>query len=329
MTSHPPSSGETSVTQYIVRRVLVSVPLLIGITFAIFLLVNIMPGDPILAIMTGETRMSEEQIERARERLGLNQPLPVRYVRWLGEILRGNFGSSFITGRPVLEVLLRRIPPTLELMGVSLLFSIVVGMALGILSALRQYSVLDYILTVLGFAGVSVPVFFTGMLLIYVFAIKLHWLPTSGIATPGEPFSLVDNLRHLLMPALAIGLLRTAVFMRYTRASMLEKLQLDFVRTARAKGLSEWVVVVHTLRNALIPIITVIGLNLPVLIGGAVIIETLFQWPGMGLTYITAVNQRDYPMIMGFVLLTSIFVLLSNLLTDICYAFADPRVAYE
>lgn len=316
-------------TQYIVRRVLVSVPLLIGITFAIFLLVNIMPGDPILAIMTGETRMSEVQIERARERLGLDQPLPVRYVRWLGEISIGNFGNSFITGRPVLEVLLRRIPPTLELMGVSLLFSIIVGMTLGILSALRQYSVLDYVLTVLGFAGVSVPVFFTGMLLIYVFAIQLHWLPTSGIATPGEPFSLVDNLRHLLMPALAIGLLRTAVFMRYTRASMLEHLQSDFVRTARAKGLSEWAVIVHALRNSLIPIITIIGLNLPVLIGGAVIIETLFQWPGMGLTYITAVNQRDYPMIMGFVLLTSIFVLLSNLLTDICYAFADPRVAYE
>ena len=315
-------------TQFILRRLLVSVPLLIGITLVIFLLANLMPGDPILAVMTGEAQLSEAQLQEARERLGLDAPLPVRYVRWLGEVARGNLGDSYITGRPVLDTLLRRIPPTLELMGVSLLFSILIGMALGILSAVKQYSFLDYLLTVLGFAGVSVPVFFTGMLLIYVFALKLQWLPTSGMMTPGEPFSLVDNLRHLLMPALAIGLLRTAVFMRYTRGSMLEVLQSDFVRTARSKGLSERTVTVHALRNALIPVVTIIGLNLPVLIGGAVIIETLFQWPGMGLAYITAVNQRDYTMIMGFVLFTSVFVLISNLLTDVTYALVDPRVAY-
>ena len=314
--------------QFILRRVLVSVPLLVGITLVIFLLANLMPGDPVLAVMTGEAQLSEAQLQAARERLGLDAPLPVRYIRWLGEVARGNLGDSYITGRPVLETLLRRIPATLELMGVSLLFSVVLGMALGIVSAIKQYSFLDYLLTVLGFAGVSVPVFFTGMLLIYTFAIKLQWLPTSGMTTPGEPFSLVDNFRHLLMPALAIGLLRTAVFMRYTRGSMLEVLQSDFVRTARSKGLSERTVTVHALRNALIPVVTIIGLNLPVLIGGAVIIETLFQWPGMGLTYITAVNQRDYTMIMGFVLFTSVFVLISNLLTDISYAFVDPRVTY-
>ena len=314
--------------QFILRRVLVSIPLLIGITLVIFLLANMMPGDPILAVMTGEAQLSETQLQEARERLGLDAPLPVRYVRWLGEVARGNLGDSYITGRPVLDTLLRRIPATLELMGVSLLFSILIGMALGVLSAVKQYSFLDYLLTVLGFTGVSVPVFFTGMLFIYVFALKLQWLPTSGMTTPGEPFSLVDNLKHLLMPALAIGLLRTAVFMRYTRGSMLEVLQSDFVRTARSKGLSERVVTLHALRNALIPVVTIIGLNLPVLIGGAVIIETLFQWPGMGLAYITAVNQRDYTMIMGFVLFTSVFVLFSNLLTDVTYALVDPRVTY-
>ena len=314
--------------QFVLRRLLVSVPLLVGITLIIFLLANLMPGDPVLAVMTGEAQLSEAQLEAARERLGLDAPLPVRYLRWLGEVARGNLGDSYITGRPVLDTLLGRIPATLELMGVSLLFSVLIGMALGILSAVKQYSFLDYLLTVLGFAGVSVPVFFTGMLLIYVFALKLQWLPTSGMTTPGEPFSLGDNLRHLLMPALAIGLLRTAVFMRYTRGSMLEVLQSDFVRTARSKGLSERTVTVHALRNALIPVVTIIGLNLPVLIGGAVIIETLFQWPGMGLAYITAVNQRDYTMIMGFVLFTSVFVLFSNLLTDVTYALVDPRVTY-
>jgi peptide/nickel transport system permease protein len=215
-------------------------------------------------------------------------------------------------------------------MGVSLLFSIVLGVTLGIVSALKQYSVLDYLLTVLGFIGLSIPVFFLGMILIYVFSLRLDWLPTSGMGTAGEEYSLVDNLRHLILPALSLGILRTAIFMRYTRTSVLDVLGSDYLRTARAKGLKENSVIIgHALRNALIPIITIVGLTLPVLFGGAVIIETIFQWPGIGLLYITAVNQRDHPMIMGLALISSIVVLASNLLTDLTYAAADPRIRYD
>lgn len=315
--------------KYVVRRLVVSIPLLFGITIIIFVLANLMPGDAVGAMMS-DTAVSAEIMDLQRARLGLDKPLPVRYAMWIGELLRGNMGYSYISGRPINQMLRERILPTVELMGVSLLFSLVIGITLGIISALKQYSALDYVLTILGFAGISMPVFFVGMLLMYVLSLKLRWLPTSGMATPGQPFSLLDNLKHLLLPAVAIGILRIASFMRYTRSSMLEVLRSEYLMTARAKGLRERVVLIrHALRNALIPIITVVGLTLPALLAGAVFIETIFQWPGMGRLFITAVNQRDYPVIMGVTLLTSVMVLISNLLVDVTYALVDPRIRYQ
>lgn len=316
--------------KYIVQRVLISIPVLLGITVIVFLMAHMMPGDAVLAMITDNAPMSEEMIEIRRGQLGLNRPLPVQYLDWMSQLLRGNMGYSYITSEPIAETIANRIPATLELMGVSLIFSIIVGVILGIVSAMRQYSMLDYALTILGFAGVSIPVFFLGMVLIYVFALRLDIFPTSGMLTPGEPFTLADNLRHLVLPATALGVLRTAVFMRYTRASMLEALHSEYITTARAKGLREQVVIIrHGLRNALIPIITVIGLSLPVLFGGAVIIEQIFQWPGMGLLYIFSITQRDSPMVMGLALISAVIVLVSNLLTDIVYALVDPRIRYD
>jgi peptide/nickel transport system permease protein len=316
--------------KYILRRMLISIPMILGITIIIFILADSMPGDALTAMVTDQAPISKEALAERRSQLGLDQPLPVRYLLWMQQLLQGNMGYSFITAIPISETIVKRIPPTLELMGVSLLFSIVLGVTLGIVSALKQYSVLDYLLTVLGFIGLSIPVFFLGMILIYVFSLRLDWLPTSGMGTAGEEYSLVDNLRHLILPALSLGILRTAIFMRYTRTSVLDVLGSDYLRTARAKGLKENSVIIgHALRNALIPIITIVGLTLPVLFGGAVIIETIFQWPGIGLLYITAVNQRDHPMIMGLALISSIVVLASNLLTDLTYAAADPRIRYD
>ena len=315
---------------YILRRLLISIPILLGITMIIFFIASQMPGDAVQAMISQETPMADELVALRRGQLGLDQPVPVQYARWLGQLLQGNLGFSFQSGEPVAKVLAARIFATLELMGTALLIAIVLGVLLGVISALRQYSFLDYSLTFLGFTGVSIPDFFFGMLLVYIFAIKLGWFPTSGISTPGEPFTLADNLRHLALPAFALALVRTATFMRYTRASVLEVKNDDYVRTARAKGLAEWLVTSrHVLRNALIPIITVIGLSLPVLFGGSVIIETIFQWPGIGLMFINAITGRDSPVIMGYVLFSAIIVLASNLLTDVVYSWADPRIRYE
>jgi len=315
---------------YILRRLLISVPILLGITMIIFFIASQMPGDAVQAMISQETPMAEELIALRRGQLGLDQPVPVQYARWLSQLVSGNLGFSFQTGEPVAKVLAARVFATLELMGAALLIAIVLGVLLGVISALRQYSFLDYTLTFLGFTGVSIPDFFFGMLLVYIFAIKLGWFPTSGISTPGEPWTLADNLRHLALPAFALALVRTATFMRYTRASVLEVMNNDYVRTARAKGLAEWLVTArHILRNALIPIITVIGLSLPVLFGGSVIIETIFQWPGIGLMFINAITGRDSPVIMGYVLFSAIIVLASNLLTDVVYSWADPRIRYE
>lgn len=315
---------------YIVRRLLISIPILLGITIIVFFTASKMPGNAVMAMISQETPMAEELIKLRTGQLGLDQPLPVQYARWLGQLLQGNLGFSFHTGETVTSILAARIPATLELMGVALLIAIVLGVTLGVLSALRQYSVLDYSLTFLGFSGVSIPDFFFGMVLVYIFAIRLGWFPTSGISTAGNAFTWSDNLSHLALPAFALALVRTATFMRYTRSSVLEVMNNDYVRTARAKGLREWLVIGrHILRNALIPIITVIGLSLPVLFGGSVIIETIFQWPGIGLMFMNAITGRDSPIIMGYVLFSAILVLASNLLTDIVYSWVDPRIRYD
>jgi len=315
---------------YIIRRLLISIPVLFAVTVVFYLLADLMPGDAVTAMMTSEAPISRAALASMRDRMGLDQPWPLRYVRWLQGLLKGNLGYSYITFESVTKAIRTRLPATLELMGVSMLISIIIGSILGIVSALKQYSALDFTLTVCGFIGLSVPVFFLGLILIYVFALRLKVLPVSGMSIPGIPFSLADNLRHLALPMFSLSVLRIASFMRYTRSSLLDVLHNEYLTVARSKGLSERrVIMKHALRNAMIPIITVIGLNIPVLFAGAVIIESVFQWPGIGLLYITAVNQRDDPMIMGLAVMSAVVVFLSNLLTDIMYAFVDPRIRYQ
>ncbi len=315
---------------FILRRLLVNLPILFGITVIVFFVASKMPGDAVLAMISNETPQAEDLIKLRRGQLGLDLPLYEQYFRWLGQLLQGHLGYSFQTGEPVLDILWARIPATIELMGAALLLAIVLGVVMGVLSALKQYSSTDYTFTFLGFTGISIPDFFLGMVLVYLFAIRWPLFPTSGMTTAGEAFSLADNLRHLVLPALALGLVRTATFMRYTRNSVLEVMNNDYVRTARAKGLGEWLVVTrHILRNALVPVVTVIGLTLPVLFGGSVVIEMIFQWPGIGLMFISAVTGRDSPVIMGYVLFSAVMVQVCNLLTDLAYSFLDPRIRYD
>lgn len=315
---------------YAVRRILVSVPLLIGITLIVFLLAAMMPGDALLAMFADEAGFSREMLAQQRARLGLDQPLAFQYLAWLGRIVQGQFGYSLVSHESVAQAIGLRLGPTLQLMGVALAFALVVGVTLGVLSALKQNTWIDHVLTVLGFIGLSMPVFFLGLLFVYVFSLKLDWFPSSGMRTAGQPYDLLDNLRHLVLPALAIGLVRMVTFMRYTRNSMLEVLSSDYLNTARAKGLAERKVIWgHALRNALSPLVTAIGLALPTLLAGAVYIETVFQWPGTGLLFIRAVNTRDTPMIMGLALVFSLAVMVANLLTDLAYAVIDPRVRYD
>ncbi|ANT50949.1 ABC transporter permease [Mesorhizobium amorphae] len=315
---------------YLLRKLLLGVPVLFGVTIIVFAIAHAMPGDAVLAMITAEAPSSEELIAMRRGELGLDQPLYIQYLNWIGQILHGNLGRSFVNGRSVAAIIGERLPMTLELMGVALLAAFVIGTTLGVISALRQYRLTDYSLTLGGFVGVSIPDFFMGLLLVYVFALELRWLPSSGISTAGESFSLADNLRHLVLPAAALALFRAAIFMRYARAGMLEVLNQSYMRTARAKGLKPSTIVLrHGLRNALIPLVTVFGLALPTLFGGSVVIETIFQWPGIGLMFIDAVVNRDSPVIMGYVLITAIIVMLANLATDLAYSVLDPRVSYD
>lgn len=319
--------------QYVVRRLLLVFPLLLGITLITFTIVNLAPGDPITALLDPNeiNVLSAAQIQAMREDLGLNKPMPVRYVLWLKEVARGNLGFSIQNKRPVLDLILARLPASMALSVTSIVIAMIVGVALGVFSAVRQYSVIDYILTVVAFFGLSVPGFFFALMGIYIFAVRLHWLPVFGMWTPGKPTTInFDLLRHGVLPISALTITHVASYMRYARAATLEALSGDFVTTARAKGLRESVVLwVHVFRNALLPLVTIAGLALPALIGGSFVIETIFSWPGIGQLGYTAILQRDYPVQMGIALMSAIAVLLANLLTDIVYSFVDPRIRYD
>jgi peptide/nickel transport system permease protein len=309
----------------------ISVPVLVGITLATYVLVNLAPGDPVTALINPETAASlgPDFIEQQREALGLNKPLPVRYVLWLGEIARGNLGFSTRDGQPIAGKIAERVWPTARLMLTALALALLVAIPVGVLSAIKQYSILDYVVTVAGLAAISIPSFFLALLGIYIVSLKLGWLPTAGMATIGQPASVLDSLLHLILPALVLGLAEAAPLIRYTRSSMLEVVRQEYVTVARAKGLGERVVLYrHALRNALIPLVTVIALGLPRLFGGTVIIEAVFAWPGMGTLAITAVRERDYPVIMAINLISAVMILSSSLLADLVYAYVDPRIKY-
>jgi len=319
-------------TAYILRRLVISVPVLLGITLFTFLFINLAPGDPISAMIPPTERhtLTPEALDAKREELGLNRPLPVRYAIWMGQLVRGNLGYSYADRRPVTMHIRERIGPTLELSGCALALALLVATPLGIISALKQYSVVDYLLTVLSFVAVSIPGFFLALGAIYVFSLRLHLLPTSGMRTVGQPRSLEDHLEHLLLPVAILSLERVGPFMRFVRSSVLEVIQQEYVTTSRAKGLAERLVILrHALRNALIPLITIVGLSLPSIFGGAVLLETIFSWPGLGMLSVAAVFQRDYTVLMGLGFASAVLILLSNLLTDICYVVVDPRIRYH
>jgi peptide/nickel transport system permease protein len=305
---------------------------LLGITLAVYVIISLAPGDPVDALINPEAvaALGPEFREQQREALGLNKPIIVRYGIWLKEAAHGNLGYSFMDRQSIATKIDERLVPTLGLMSTALLLAIVVAVPLGVLSAIKQYSLIDYTATVLGFAAVSVPSFFLGLAAIYVFALKFPILPAAGMVTVGQPGSLADTLWHLALPALVLGLAEAAPLIRYTRSSMLEVIRQDYVRAARGKGLRETTVIYrHGLRNALIPLITVIALGLPRLFGGAVIVEAVFAWPGIGTLALTAVQSRDYPVIMAINLISAVTILLSNLLADVIYAVIDPRIKYS
>jgi peptide/nickel transport system permease protein len=317
------------VGRYILRRLLINIPVLFGITILVFTFVQLAPGDPVSAYLRPEMGASEEMREQMRRQLGLDQPAPVRYLRWLEQTVQGNLGYRVVGGQPVNSTIARALRASGLLMGTALAIGCLIGIPLGILSALRQYSRLDFALTALAFLGVSSPSFLLGLGGLYLFGLKLRLFPIGGMYPATGGSSVGSVLHHLTLPALILGFGYVAILMRYTRSSMLEVIRQSYVTTARAKGLGEATVVLrHSFRNALIPVLTVIGLALPEMVGGAVITETVFTWPGMGSLLIDAVNGRDYPLIMGISLCVAIAVLIANLLTDVAYALADPRIRF-
>ena len=314
--------------RYCLKRLAIGIGMLIALSMLVFVLLRLTPGDPIDAYIDPSTPLSPAAMADLRDRLGLDQPLPVQYIGWLQQALHGNFGYSIKRlDQPVLTLVLSRIGPTLLLMGSALIMAIVAGIAAGVIGAVRRNSVIDVSLSVLALAGISSPAFLSALLGLYIFAVRLGWLPSGGMLTPGEDFSLADLLRHLILPSALLAVAQAALIMRYMRASLLEVLNQDYVRTARAKGVIEfWVIVKHALRNALLPVVTVIGSTIGLAIGGAIFIESVFNWPGMGLLLVDAVTTRDYPVIMGATLVIGACVIVVNLLTDIAYAVVDPRI---
>lgn len=313
---------------YIIRRILIAIPVLFGVTVFSFFIINLAPGNPV--DMYVNPSATPDQIAMAKHNLGLDQPVWMQYIHWLGQLLHGNLGISYSTHGPVSDVIVSHIGPTVLLMGTSLIVGYLIAIPLGILSATRQYSWIDYCTTGFSFLGISIPHFFLGLVAIYIFASKLGILPTGGMNTLGGSNGVLDTILHLILPVSVLATGIAGNMMRYVRSSMLDVLGKDYLRTAMAKGLPHFIITnKHALRNALIPIITVIGMDIPLLIGGAVVTEQIFQWPGLGQLTIQSITSRDYSTLMAINLLAAVSVLVSNLVTDILYSVADPRIRYE
>jgi peptide/nickel transport system permease protein len=323
--------------RYIVRRLLQAIPLLLGIATITFFIVHAAPGDPMDMYLEAraEREMDPQRIELLRRRFGLDQPLHVQYVRWLGSLLQGDLGESFRYRRPVAALIAERVPYTLQLTVLAILFDALFGIALGTLSAVRQYSRLDKTITLGSLVVYSIPGFWLALMLVLVFSVNLGWFPTSQtrsldyeLLSLGE--RVLDRLWHLVLPVFVLGVGSAAGTARYMRGRLLEVLSEEYVLAARARGLKErTVIVTHALRNALIPVITLYGLALPFLLGGAVLIERVFAWPGMGLLAVEAIGARDYPVILATSMMAAVLVVLGNLLADVMYAVVDPRVSYD
>lgn len=333
---------------YIARRLLNLVPVLLGITLLVFVLLHLIPGDPALVIL-GE-RATPEQVEALREQLGLNRPLLLQYFSFLGDIFRLDLGKSIISGVPIAQEIQTRWPATFELSLVAMLIALILGIPVGVLAAVRKNSPWDNLTMSGSLLGVSLPVYWLGLLLIYLFAVNLHWLPPSGRISidaglnfrPITGFYLIDTLlrldikafqdvvAHLILPALTLATIPLAILARITRSGMLEVLSQDYIRTARAKGVLErWVIFRHALKNAMLPIVTIIGLQFGKLLGGAILTETIFSWPGIGSWVYEGILARDYPVVQGGVIFVAMAFVMINLLVDVCYGLLDPRIQYK
>jgi peptide/nickel transport system permease protein len=305
--------------------------MMVAISVVMFGLLRLTPGDPVAAYINPAAPMSAADVAALRTRLGLDQSLPVQYFNWARGVLRGDFGYSTQHERaPVGRLIAERAGPTCLLMGAGLSLGTVLGIAAGILAAVSRDGPVDVVLAVVGSLGISSPAFLTALLGLFLFAVRLHWAPTGGIAAPGLPPSTGAVLAHLALPASILAVAQVTLTMRYMRASLLDVLGQDYVRTARSKGVAEtWVVLKHALRNALLPVVTLVGANIGTAVGGAIFVESVFNWPGMGLLLIDAVEARDYPLIMATALVIGGFVLLINLATDLLYAVIDPRIGLQ
>jgi peptide/nickel transport system permease protein len=352
------SRSEEQLAQYIARRLLQAIGILFLLSMVFFALVNLAPGGPLSGY--GQARhVPPERVAQLKRQLGLDQPLPLQYVIWLvgndwmkidttGDgipdghgtrlgVLRGDFGYSFRTRTPVLKEIALRLPNTIYLMSVTLIVALLIAIPIGVISAVRQYSFFDIFVTTFSFAGQALPDFWLGLILIIIFYAWLKnpvtgqpLLPSGGLYTTGAAFSISDRISHLIMPVIAGALGWLAWYSRFLRSSMLDVIHQDYLRTARAKGLSEnKVIFKHALRNAMIPLVTLLALDLPYIIGGAVFIEMIFSWPGMGLLYYQAALQRDYPVLLAILIIGAIAIILSNLLADVLYAYLDPRIRYD
>lgn len=311
--------------KYATRRLLIAVVVLFAVSILNFLFINLAPGDPLQALLPPEVPIGT--VARLYEESGLNDSVPVRYVRWLGAIVRGDWGKSFQNNQPTTAVIARALPNTLVLTVSAMILSLLIGVPLGILSALRERSWLDEVATVWSFVFTSIPGFFLAILAVFFFAVRLGWFPTSGMYAYDKVGQVPDLIRHLILPMTVLGILHVPGYMRYVRASVLDVMGQDFVRTARAKGLRETAITWHhTLPNALSPFITILGLSLPGLVGSSVLIEQVFAWPGLGTLSINSALYRDYPVFMGTSLLYAVAVLISTLIADLVYGLVDPRI---
>jgi len=302
--------------KYILRRIVLLIPVIVGVTFIVFTLMYITPGDPVRIIL-GESA-SEDAVEQLRSEMGLDKPFLVQYGNYLKDlVIHQDIGNSYVTKRPVLTEILDCFPSTFKLAALSMLFAILLGIPIGIISAIKQYSVFDTVSMIFALIGISMPVFWLGLLLILLFSVQLHWLPASGFS----------SLKYMILPALSLGAQSVAVITRMTRSSMLEVVRQDYIRTVRAKGQKEGIVVLkHALGNALIPIITIVGLQFGGLLGGAVLTESIFSIPGVGRLMVDSIKMRDFPVVQGGVLFIAIAFSIVNLLVDLLYAYVDPRI---
>jgi len=323
-------------SRYLVRRFIQMIPLLLVISILSFLVMHLAPGDPTAMYADPLKPISSdpEALELLRHQLGLDEPVYVQYWKWLLNTIQGDWGYSFINRQPVIDNIGDRLPNTILLAGVAIGTALILSIPIGILSAIKQYSIFDYLVTTSAFFGISIPSFWLALLLMHIFSYKLEWLPTVGMHSLREQYTGLaaakDVFLHLILPGTVLSMHSLASWTRYMRSSLLEVIAEDYIRTARAKGLREKTIIMrHAIKNSLIPMITLLGLSVPTIVGGSFITETVFGWPGMGRLGVNAIFQRDYPLIMGVTMMSSLLVVIGNLIADVAYAWVDPRISYQ